>query len=352
MRRTALTAVAPRRVAAVAAVITGLAITGMAVSGHPARSAVPSGSPTYYADIEGSSVVVIRATATGKVTGTYAATGGSIGALTAARDDRTLYFVEDAQFRATIKRFRIAASGKITGLVPVRGGTIDTDGGVVDSAAVSPDGSRLAVGEFFNPSPVGGGGPVADLIVINLHTGKQTVWQGIRKKNWPVSIPSVSWTPDGRSVVYLLQWCSSGLAGTDTCLTPGVQYAEVWSLDARSHGGALASNSHRLLAQSARYPVIQQALAASRGGAVIVMVLSGKLGTHLAIGLVSVPSGRTLAMLYRGVAGEAASSSLSADDSRTYLLLADGFGAHHGWIHGGHLHLLPPTNGDGEPMAW
>jgi len=46
-------------------------------------------------------------------------------------------------------------------------------------------------------------------------------------------------------------------------------------------------------------------------------------------------------------------SSLSADSSRSYLLLADGIGAaHHGWIHRGHLHQLPPTSGDGEPMAW
>ncbi len=97
--------------------------------------------------------------------------------------------------------------------------------------------------------------------MISLRTGKQTVWQGIRKKNWPVSIPSVSWTPDGRSVVYLLQWCSSGLEGTDTCMAPGIQYAEIWSLDASTHGGALASHGRRLLAQSARYPVIQQALA-------------------------------------------------------------------------------------------
>jgi hypothetical protein len=188
--------------------------------------------------------------------------------------------------------------------------------------------------------------------VINLPTGRKTVWQGIRKNNWPVSIPSVSWTSDGRSVVYLLQWCSSGLAGTDTCTGPGVQDAEVWSLDASSNGGTLASHSHRLLAQSAGYPVIQQALGASRGGAVIVMVLSGRRHTQLAIDLVSVPNGKTLAVLYRGTAGVASSSSLSADSSRTYLLLADGFGAHHGWIHGGHLHLLPPTNGDGEPMAW
>ena len=294
--------------------------------------------------------MVIRATATGRVIGTYVYSAGAIDALTAARDDRTFYFVEDSAFTETIKTFRITASGKITGLASVRGGTI-TQGGIVDSIAVSPDGSRLAAGEFFDPSPGGGGGPVADLIVINLHTGKQTVWPGIRKKNWPVSIPSVSWTPDGRSVVYLLQWCSRGLEGTDTCF-PGVQYAEVWSLNASSRGGALASHGHRLLAQSARYPLIQQVLASGRSGAVIVMALSGKHQTHLAIDLVSVPAGKTLTVLYSGVAGEAAGSSLSADGSRTYLLLADGFGAHHGWIHGGHLHLLPPTNGDGEPMAW
>jgi hypothetical protein len=139
-------------VAAVAAVITGLAITGMAVSGRPARSAVPSGPPSYYADLEGSSAVVIRATATGRVSDTYTFTGGSIGALAAGRDDRTFYFVEESQFTATIKTFQITASGQITGLAPVRGGTIRTHGGVVDSIAVSPDGSRLAVGEFFNPA--------------------------------------------------------------------------------------------------------------------------------------------------------------------------------------------------------
>jgi hypothetical protein len=231
-----------------AAVIAGLAITGMAVSGPPARAAVPSGAPRYYADIEGG--VVIRATATGRVTDTYVYSAGAIDALTAARDDRTFYFVEDSAFTETIKTFRITASGKITGLASVRGGTI-TQGGIVDSIAVSPDGSRLAAGEFFDASP-GGGGPVADLIVINLHTGKQTVWPGIRKKNWPVSIPSVSWTPGGRSVVYLLQWCSGGLEGTDTCF--GSQYAEVWSLDPGSHGGALASHGHRLLAQSTWCP--------------------------------------------------------------------------------------------------
>jgi len=349
MRRTALAALTVRGGAVVAAVITGLSTAGMAVSAGPARTAVPPGPPRYYADIEGG--VVIRSTATGAVTGTYVSRGGSIGALTAAGDDRTFYFVENSQFTATIKRFRITASGKITRLAQVRGGTINTHGGIVDSIGVSPRGSKLAVGEFSDPSPSGGGGPAADLIVINLHSGRHTVWQGIRKENWPVSIPSVSWTPDGRSVIYLLQWCSGGLEGTDTCF-PGVQYAEVWSLDARTHGGALASHGHRLLAQSARYPLIQQALASSRRGAVTVMVLSGQLRKHLAIDLVSVPGGKTLAVLYRGHAGQAAASSLSADGSRTYLLLADGFGAHHGWIRRDRLHLLPPTDGDGEPMAW
>jgi hypothetical protein len=143
--------------------------------------------------------------------------------------------------------------------------------------------------------------------VVNQRTGKQTVWQGINHKNWPVSIPSVSWTPNGK-VVYLLQWCSKGLEGTDTCMSQSRQDQQVWTLDAASPGGSLAAHGHRLLGSSARFPVIQQAIAAG--------------------------------------------SSLSADASGTYLLLADGFGPHHGWIHGGVLHLLPPTNGSGEPMAW
>jgi hypothetical protein len=107
----------------------------------------------YYADIEGSDSVVIRATATGRVTGTYVYASGSIGAVTAAHDDRAFYFVEDALSTATVKTFRITASGKITGLHSVRGGTISTHGGLVDSIAVSPDGSRVAAGEFFDPDP-------------------------------------------------------------------------------------------------------------------------------------------------------------------------------------------------------
>src|SRR5215467_7765666 len=227
----------PVAAVAVTLLLAMLAGRGTRIAEATTTSAVPSAPPSHYADIEGSAVV-IRATASGKVTDTHTFSG-SIGALAAARDDRTFYLVDDSQLKATIKTFRVTGSGQIAGLAPVRGGTIDTHGGVVDSIAVSPDGSRLAVGEFFHPSPVGGGGPVADLIVINLRTGKQTVWQGIRKNKWPVSIPSVSWTPDGRSVVYVLQWCSKGLEGTDTCVGGGVQYAEIWSLDSRSHGGAL-----------------------------------------------------------------------------------------------------------------
>ncbi len=60
--------------------------------------------------MRGGGSVVIRATATGEVTGTYVYSAGIIGALTAARDDRTFYFVEDAQSTATVKTFRITAS--------------------------------------------------------------------------------------------------------------------------------------------------------------------------------------------------------------------------------------------------
>jgi len=167
----------------------------------------------------------------------------------------------------------------------------------------------------------------------------------------------VSWTASGRSIVYLAQWCKPGLEGTDTCVGgPHTgQFAEVWALNPASGGGSLAASGHLLLEQSSRYPVIAQALISRDGTAIIAMVLSGpgqEPGQELTIERISVATGQPLAVLYHGVAGEAAGSSLTADGSGRYLLLADGFGPHHGWIGGGRLHLLPPTNGDGEPMAW
>jgi hypothetical protein len=337
----------------VAALIGAVALTFMALSGHAAAaatSATPSGPPRYYADVEGSTIVV-RATATGTITSQENFHEGVIQALAAAGDDRTFYYVIDDGFAQQIMRFRVTAAGAITDLAKVRGGVLNPKA-VADSLAVSPDGAELAAGEFFDPSPSGGGGPTADLVVVNQRTGKQTVWQGINHKNWPVSIPSVSWTPNG-TVVYLLQWCSKGLEGTDTCMSQSRQDQQVWTLDAASPGGSLAAHGHRLLGSSARFPVIQQAIAAGRDGEIIVMAVSPNTQHgHLAIDLVSVPSGKTRTVLYHGAEGLAAGSPLSADASGTHLLLADGFGPHHGWIHGGVLHLLPPTNGSGEPMAW
>ena len=346
-------------VALVAGVLVALVLH--AVSGNysvPAASGpaiTALGPPRYYADVENGAYVVVRATATGAKTGQLAGSGG-LTVVAAAAGNSTFYVGENENSVATIERFRITGSGTVTAVAPVSGGTL-TEGGVLQSMAVSPDGSRLAVGMFFDPSPGGGGGPTADLIVINLHTGAQTVWQGIRKAGWTVSIPSVSWTNGGRSIVYLAQWCKPGLEGTDTCIGgPHTgQSAEVWALNPAGGGGSLAADGHLLLGQSSRYPVIQQALISPDGTAIIAMVLSGpgqEPGQELTIERISVATGEPLAVLYHGVAGEAAGTSLTADGSGRYLLLADGFGPHHGWIYGGRLHLLPPTNGDGEPMAW
>lgn len=315
-------------------------------------ASAPAGPPRYYADVENGSYVVVRATATGAVTGQLAVPGG-LSVIAAAADNTTFYVGATANPVSTIETFRITRSGRITGVAPVTGGTL-TEGGYLQSMSVSPDGSRLAVGMFFDASPGGGGGPTADLIVINLHTGAQTVWHGIRKRGWTVSIPSVSWTSGGRSIVYLLQWCHPGLEGSDTCVGgPHTgQFAEVWALNPAGGGGSLAASGRMLLAQSSRYPVIQQALISPDGTAIIAMVLSGQSDYELTIERISVATRKPLAVLLQGHAGEAASSSLTADGSGRYLLLADGFGPHHGWIHAGRLHLLPPTNGDGEPMAW
>jgi hypothetical protein len=113
MGRTSHTTPASQCAAVVAALIGAVALTFMALSGHAAAaatSATPSGPPRYYADVEGSTIVV-RATATGTITSQENFHEGVIQALAAAGDDRTFYYVIDDGSAQQIMRFRITAAG-------------------------------------------------------------------------------------------------------------------------------------------------------------------------------------------------------------------------------------------------
>ena len=90
--------------------------------------------------------------------------------------------------------------------------------------AVSPDGSKLAF-TVDSSSHVGNQSPgySDEIIVIDLRTGANEVWTGgLYRSGKQFSIRDLSWTADGRSLVFLGQWCDAiAAAGCDGTSAPG-----------------------------------------------------------------------------------------------------------------------------------
>ena len=93
----------------------------------------------------------------------------------------------------------------------IKGGVMSGQAGLGSGGpmAVSPDGTKLAltadttVDLNYNTQ-----GYSDKIVVIDLRDGRQSVWQGGMYRAGKVfSIPSLSWTVDGRSLVYLALSC-------------------------------------------------------------------------------------------------------------------------------------------------
>ncbi len=345
--------IATATVALVAGIVVAVALRIAVSAAGPASTA--SGPPRFYVDLENYGQPLVRATATGAVTARPLGPCGADAA--ASADDRTFY-VECWDGSGTLYAFRLTGAGKAYGLAPVPGGR--ALGIAAQVMAVSPDGSQIALAGVA-PHPQGEIlAPV--ILVINLRTGTRTVWRGgLARPGAQLSISSLSWTDGGRSLLFLATWCSPFAETVDSCVgTPGIAMgnhdAEVWALDPAAGGGRL-DRGHLLLRQSARFPYLAQALISGDGTTITAAVLSGPenqytlLPDDLSIVRISLATGRQVGVLYRGLVKSAV--NLSADGSGQYLLLADGAdGRYHGWIYQGRMHGLPPSNGDGQVMAW
>ena len=190
----------------------------------------------------------------------------------------------------------------MTGFGPVPGGALP---GLVNvTLAVSPDGSQVAIAGTPAPRRLGDN-PVqpGKIVIVDLATGASRVWQGgMDRPGQQFSIPSVSWTADGKSLVYVAQWCtpqlaypSTGSCDTDSNVQPSGPVARVQEISVAGRGGRLTSGEV-LLRQSARYPKILQALVAPDGQLVALVAH----GLHPYLVRFAVPSGRPLAVLYDG----------------------------------------------------
>lgn len=368
-------------VAAAASVVLAIGLV-MAVTGGPAHHAAvgpattsPTASfPKYFADLENSPStpeVQVRSSSTGAVVASApspAVRGWLVNfdGIAAAPDARTFYVDYDASHvvrssiveQIWVYRLTIPSGAAAARLVRIKGGVISGDAGLGTGGpmAVSPGGTELALtADTSEQLDVNTGGYADKIIVINLLTGTRSVWQGgLYRSDKTFSIANISWTTDGRSLVFLGQWCNFPSA-TNLCSgtsgSQGYRDTQVRSLSVAAGGGAL-NQGPVLLTQSARYPVIAAAVAGPGPAELSVIVLSGHQGSFgawskIAIDRVAEGSGSLLGVDYRanasGGEGQTRGVELSVDPSGQYLLLSysGSRGLYSGWIGQGNLHFLP-----------
>jgi hypothetical protein len=252
--------------------------------------------------------------------------------------------------------------------------------------AASADGSRVAVSFRYLPQvrcPAGsqvcigaGHDTRPDFVVlVDPATGIRGTLSGGALGPGPFfNIASLSWTGNGRELVFLGQRCEPRALNSEICIPPekgqGSRAAEVWVLDLSAAHGRV------LLRQSARFPYIAQALISPDGSTITALVLTGKVAAltrsygaipamKLSAVQISAATGKLVRVLYR----RDLDRTTAIDTAPDFLLLTpDGAGQHwmlsgglcddscagtfHGWIDGGRLVPLQPNHGGLAAEAW
>jgi hypothetical protein len=354
----------------------------------PSVGGTATGFPKYFADLEGlgqARNVVVRSTSTGSVVASVAAPAPRgwtmlFDAIAAAPDDRTFYVgYQAARYgkppQVWIYRLTITNSGSATPLTPIKGGVISgsVELGTGGTMAVSPDGTKLALTADTTDGLNNNTEGWADkIIVVDLPTGARSTWQGgMYRSGKTFTIPSISWTPDGQSLIYLGAWCNFP-AGTNICTganssQDGYRDTQVRSLSVATGGGPL-DRSVLLFSQSGRYPVIAAAIAGPDGSDLSLVVLSGllpakakagsaRVWSKVAVEHVSAVSGSLLGVDYRGSNSAGiwpAGVWFGADPSGQYLFFGYdwGGGTLIGWSSNGTFHWRLVPHYTLGPIAW
>jgi hypothetical protein len=355
-----------------------VAVTRHATESRTQQSTSQVAMPSYFVQWVGngpSGRIQVRSVSTGVVIATVLppkppiADAVDIEGVAASPDDRTFY-VEYGLVTPNLTgrqiwifSFSLAGSGSVTPQTMVKGGPITNQPPGLQSwgnLAVSPDGTKLALtADSTDRVPALSPAYSDKIIVIDLLTGQRTQWQGgLFRTGRQFSIPDLSWSADGRSLIFLGQWCDPP-GPTTSCSggsAPGTyRDAQVWSLSVATGGGSL-TRGHVLLRQSARFPLIAQAVGpgGSGGSDLTVAVLSGQVANGnwrvLTVEDVSAATGTVRHVEYglslgRGQGRLPQQVWLTADPSGQHLLISYGVdgGFTIGWIGYGALHRLPIT---------
>jgi hypothetical protein len=300
-------------VAAAAAVI-AVAVAAVLVAGpKPVRPAAPgaAGIPRYYLTftfvpdphVHGLPVTeaVIRASATGKVTGTVKIVTRSFPApvvVAAAPDGRSFILATQELAREGTRgqsegyrffRLPISAGGKPGHLTELPAYQLPTNAGLT-GIALSPDGTFLAVSLSYGMGQLNGhaASVVAAVEVINVVTGTTRIWTAVPQHGHYYAVAAPSWADGDRMIAFT--WAHSQSLTNDNSTMEGVRL-----LDTHAPGGNLA-DAPMIVSRTAVSGVIQSALITPDGRDVVVATArnvssGGSRGTMIAQ-IVEVPTAR------------------------------------------------------------
>jgi hypothetical protein len=264
-----------------------------------------------------------------------------------------------------IYRFRVTAAGRVSGYVPVRGGSLS--GLAVAGIAATPDGSELAVIVY----PGAHSGPPVkiptDIFVINTRTGTHAIWHAAKPVTgkivyWPLWPQQISLTANGQDLAFFTAGqCFQRNSGPKCTFPPG-SGPQIRVASPAAAGGQL--NSARVLIRLS--PVLRLSAASVMGNLIspdgstvtlaIVGNLSGKppLDSVYVVQLPSTGPRRPRFIFRKTFGSDAQFSFFSADPSGRHFLLGTGNLAQglSGRIDHGKLTLLKPTADIVEFMVW
>ena len=335
----------PAAAAAAVLLVTGLSLL---LAGRPGREpATPHKAPLprYYVvvrDLNSRMVLESRAVTSGRVVSTYALSTRlgvrNVMEQLATADGHTFFINvlgagRPDPFFPSIYRFRLTATGQITGFAQVTTipGDIAAYGRSIlplQSMAMSPDGSKLALA-------LG-----REVVVVDVRTGARTVWRGgLGSQQDAVQVQQVSWAGDGHTVAILLWRVHPDLG------------AEVRTVNAGGQGGTLASARLVLRWPTAGSRLIEQAVISPDGTAIVAAIWPGTSARPQSgdeIVQYPISNDRQPQVLYRDSADPLI--QVRGDGAGHWLLTGNG---KLGWISGGRMHDLPPAQGGTvTDVAW
>ncbi len=355
-------------VATAAAVTLSAGATG--AGQHPAANTHPqAGPPRYYVVETGpQQPIAVRATATGRVTGTVPqpremTCGGQEDSF-AATANETFFMLCTAWRHGSgaatspdtfVYRFKVTSTGRVTGFSPVRGGELK--GMLGDEIAVTPDGTQVAV-EATKPPPTGPfytNTAPAGIFVINTRTGQRALWRNGPYLPGAVQFAyaqDISFSGSGRELVVAQSRCRRTRYLVECNGHAQVQvraYRQPSGGGSLERGQVLAQNrsiSAAVISQDSS-ALTEELIACPRRGTCTLSVERVSLRTHRAVVLYLTRTGTP--------SGGVFSRFFSADPTGRYLIVDAGAGNArvNGWIDHGKLVPLAPSDGNAPAYeAW